>query len=147
MDAREEARSLNENPLPQVVIVDPLTQVYEIEREIQLLNEQIGDLIREKTELLDYAVQHNIREDDRCYLKESVRKTRTLDAARFREVFPREWEMARDLEIRDLNDRLTHAGEKIGLTLVDKLVKKPVLEAAQGVITVSLNKSYEVVRK
>lgn len=147
MDAREEAHSLNENPLPQVVIVDPLTQVYEIEREIQLLNEQIGDLIREKTELLDYAVKYGIREDALCRLEERTRRTRTLDVARFREVFPQEWEMARQVEIRDLQDRLAHAGEKVNLTLVDKLVKKTALAAAQGVVTVKESKTYEVVRR
>lgn len=143
----EEARSLNENPLPPVVIVDPLTRAWEIEKEIFRLNQQISELIREKTEALDYAVQHGIREDDRCYLKESIRRSRTLNAERFREVFPQEYQIACDIERKDLGDRLLHVGERVPLTLVDKLVKKPVLEAAQGVITVKENKTYEVVRK
>lgn len=141
-----ENENLDECPLPEE-IPDPLTRVYEIEKEIQHLNERITGLIHEKNEALDYAVRHDIREDPRCWLKESVRRSRTLDVARFREVFPQEWEMARQVEIKDLNERLAHAGEKVNLTLVDKLVKKPVLEAAPGVVTVTESRSYSVVRK
>ena len=50
---------------------------------------------------------------------------------------------------KDIAGRLAHVGEKINLTLVDKLVKKPALEAAQGVISVKESEtlSYSVVRK
>lgn len=147
MDARAEQRSLNECPLPEVVIVDPLTRVWDIDGQIAALQEQIADLMQQRTEALDYAVKHDIREDSRCALQERVRRTRTLNVDRFREVFPEEWEMARQVEIKDLTNRLEHAGEKVNLTLVDRLVKKPVLEAAQGVVSVTLTKSYEVVRK
>jgi hypothetical protein len=147
MDAKAEQRSLNECPLPPVVIVDPLTRVHECDMEIFRLNQQISDLIRQKTEALDYAVKNDIREDDACYLKENVRKFRTLDIARFREVFPVQFKIACDLERAEKTEALDHIGEKINLTLADKLVKKASLDAAQGVISVKETRSYEVVRK
>ena len=62
-------------------------------------------------------------------------------------MFPDEYRMACDIERRDLEERTAHIGEKINLTLVDKLIKKPKLEAAQGVITIKESISYGVVPK
>jgi hypothetical protein len=76
-----------------------------------------------------------------------TRKTRTLDIARFRVVFPEEYMIACDIERKEKEEALNHLGERINLTLVDKLVKKSVLEAAQGVVTVKESVTYMVVRK
>ena len=147
MDAREEAASLAENPLPETPIIDPLTRVLTIDGEIEALQEQIAALQDQRQQALDYAVRHNITEDARCRLEQKIRKTRTLDVARLREVFPAEYRMACDIERRDLEERMNHIGEKINLTLVDKLVKKPALEAAQGVVSVKESVSYVVMPK
>jgi hypothetical protein len=151
MDARAEQQSLNENPLPPVIISHPLHRVYEIDGSIASFEARLAELRKEREETLQYAIANNIAEDSFCKLnvERSVRKSRTLNVDRFREVFPDEYEMACDVERKDLAERLGHVGEKINLTLVDKLVKKPRLEAAQGVITVkeSESLSYSVVQK
>ncbi len=147
MDAREEAASLAEDPLPETSIIDPLTRVWTIDGEIAALQEQIAALQDQRQQALDYAVRHNITEDNRCRLEQKIRKTRTLDVARLREVFPAEYRMACDIERRDLEERMNHIGEKINLTLIDKLVKKPALEAAQGVVSVKESVSYVVMPK
>lgn len=149
MDARAEQASLAADPLPPVVIIDPLTRVWELDAEIAELQERIQERLALRTEALDYAIKEQIAEDENCRLEvKAGRILRTLHPDRFREVFPQEWAMARQIEIKDLQDRIEHAGEKINLTLVDKLVKKPVLMAAPGVITVAEGpKSYQVVRK
>ena len=147
MDARAEQASLATDPLPPVVIVDPLTRVWDLDRQIAALQEQIDELTQQRTEALNYAVQRNITEDGRCRLEQKIRRVRTLDPVRFREVFPEEYMTACDVERRDLEERMEHIGEKINLTLVDKLVKKVRLEAAPGVVTVKESVSYAAVLK
>ena len=147
MDAREEAADLQKNPLPEITIMDPLTQVWTIDTEIAALDEQRAALMELRGKALVYAIAKNISEDSRCRLEKKIRKTRTLDVTRFREVFPDQFRMACDIERNDLNERLTHIGEHINLTLVDRLVKKPMLEAAQGVVSVKESASFSVVLK
>ena len=147
MEPLEEARDLKANPLPSVVIVDPLTRVWDLDSEIAFLRGKIELLTEQRTEALDYALKNNIREDARYQLTEKVRKTRTLDVARFREVFPEEYMIACDIERKEKEEALNHLGERINLTLIDKLVKKPVLEAALGVVTVKESVTYGVVPK
>lgn len=147
MDAREEQQGLALDPLPPEKIDAPLTKVWTIDGEIAALQEQIAALQEQRKAALDYAVKNNITEDDRYRLDQKVRRIRTLDPARFREVFPEEYMTACDIERRDLEEKMAHLGEKINLTLVDKLVKKVKLEAAQGVISIKESVSYGVVPK
>ena len=147
MDPREEQQSLAVDPLPEVKINAPLALVWTIDGEIAALQEQINALMEQRQAALDYAVKNNITEDDRYRLDKKIRRTRTLDPARFREVFPDEYRMACDIERKDLDERIAHVGEKINLTLVDKLVKKVKLEAAQGVVSIKESVLYGVVPK
>lgn len=149
MDARAEQRSLNECPLPPVVILDPLTRVWEYDAQIAALQEQIADLSQKRAEALNYAIQEQIAEDENCRLERKAgRILRAINPDKFREVFPQEWEMMRQIEIKELTEKIAHAGEKISVTLADKLVKKPVLNAAPGVVTVTqAPDTYRVVRK
>jgi uncharacterized small protein (DUF1192 family) len=147
MNPLEEIRDLKANPLPSVVIIDPLTEVWCLEGQIAALQEEISRLMEKRTEALNYAVQNRIVEDELHRLDMKVRKTRTLDVARFRAVFPEEYMMACDIERKEKEEALNHLGERINLTLVDRLVKKPVLEAAPGVVTVRESVTYVVVRK
>jgi hypothetical protein len=147
MDARAEQTSLREDPLPPVVILNPLTRVWNIDGQIAALQEQINDLQQQRTEALDYAIREQIAEDENCRLDRKVRRIRSLDPVRFREVFPEEFRMACDLERKEKTEALEHIGEKITLGLADKLVKKVVLDAAQGVISVKESESLSVVRK
>ena len=151
MNAAEEARDLAQNPLPPVVIMNPLYLVRMADLEIAELQKRILELSQDRQEALDFAVANNVLEEDNLQLniERSVRKSRTLNVDRFREVFPEEYEMACDIERKDVAERLSHVGEKINLTLIDKLIKKPRLEAAQGVVTVKETESlsYSVVRK
>ena len=147
MDARAEQRSLNECPLPQQQIQNPLSYVWECDRQIALLQEQINDLMTRRKEALDYAIKEQIAEDEDCRLETKLKRFRTLNVERFREVFPEQYRMACDLERKEKEEALNHIGEKIPLGLADKLVKKASLDAAQGVVSVKETRSYEVVRK
>ena len=147
MNAREEAQDLALNPLPTVVIVDPLTRVWNLDGKIEALQEEIHQLQVERMLALDYAIKEQIVEDENCRLDMKTRKTRTLDIARFRDVFPEEYMIACDIERKDKEEALNHIGEKIPITLVDKLVKKHALEIAQGVVSVKESVSYAVVHK
>jgi hypothetical protein len=147
MDARAEQASLREDPLPPVVIINPLTRVWDIDGQIAALQEQITELQQARAEALEYAIREQIAEDENCRLYRKVRRIRSLDADRFREVFPEEYMIACDIERKEKEEALNHIGEKINLTLVDKLIKKPALAAAQGVISVKESVSYAVVRR
>ena len=147
MDPLEEARDLKANPLPPVVIIDPLARVWCLDGQITALQEEIAELSRQRTEALDYAVANGIQEDTRCRLDKKVKRFRSLDIARFRQTFPEEYMIACDIERKEKEEALNHLGEKINLTLVDRLVKKPALEAAQGVVTVKESITYVVILK
>ena len=147
MNGREEAQDLALNPLPTVVIVDPLTRVWNLDGKIEALQEEIHQLQVERMLALDYAIKEQIVEDENCRLDMKTRKTRTLDIARFRDVFPEEYMIACSIERKEKMDALDHIGEKVNLTLVDRLVKKAALEAAQGVVSVKESVSYAVVHK
>ena len=149
MDARAEAQSLKQNPLPITVIIDPLTLVWDIDGRIKALQDQIAELQQQRTEALNYAIQERIAEDENCRLEiKTGRILRAINPEKFRQVFPEEWEMIRQLEVKDLNERIAHAGEKIPVTVADKLVKKVALNAAPGVVTVTqAPDTYQVVKK
>lgn len=149
MDAKAEQKSLIDCPLPKTLIINPLTRVWDIDGQIKLLQDQIADLMQQRKEALDYAIAEQIAEDENCRLDvKAGRIVRAINPEKFREVFPQEWEMMRQIEIKDLTDKIAHAGEKISVTLADKLVKKPVLNAAPGVVTVTQAPDvYQVVRK
>jgi hypothetical protein len=147
MDARAEQKSLADCPLPKVVIINPLTRVWDIDGQIALLQDQIADLMQKRTEALDYAIKEQIAEDENCRLDTKLKRFRTLNVERFREIFPEQYRMACELERSEKMEALNHVGEKIPLGLADKLVKKASLDAAQGVVSVKEARSYEVVRK
>jgi hypothetical protein len=147
MNPLEEIQDLKANPLPSVVIIDPLTEVWCLDGQIADLQEEISRLMEKRTEALDYAVQNHITEDLLHRLDVKVRKIRTLDIARFRAVFPEEFMIACDIERKEKEEALNHLGERINLTLVDRLVKKGTLEAAPGVVMVKESLTYLVVRK
>lgn len=146
MNAISEAHDLAQNPLP-VMIIDPLTRVWDLDGQISALQEQINGLQRQRTETLEYAVQNRIVEDNKCRLGMKVRKTRSLDIGKFRDTFPEEYMIACDIERKDLESKMEKIGERVPITLVDKLVKKQALEAAPGVVSVTESVSYLVVRK
>jgi len=149
MTTKEEQRSLIDCPLPPTVIVNPLTRVWDIDGQIALLQDQITDLMQKRTEALDYAIKEQIAEDENCRLDvKAGRIVRAINPEKFREVFPAEYEMIKQIEIRDLNEKMQHAGEKISVSVADKLIKPVILNAAQGVVaTTQAPNTYEVKRK
>ena len=146
MNPLEELRDLKENPLPATIILNPLTRILEIDGEVGLLMEQARELEREKKELMDYAIENNIEEDEKGCIKKDTRKARTFDILRFRTLFPEEYDAACAFLKRDLEREIKKIGTKFNITLIDKLIKPIELEAA-GVVTVTESYSYRVIRK
>jgi hypothetical protein len=149
MDPKTEQKSLIDCPLPPTVIINPLTRVWDIDGQIALLQDQIKDLMQKRTEALNYAIREQIAEDEDCRLdRKAGRILRAINPERFREVFPDKYEIIKQLEIDDLNLKITHAGEKIPLGVADKLVKPIVLNNAPGVVTITqAPDQYQVVRR
>jgi len=150
MDARAEQQDLIQNPLPQLVIVEPLTRVWELDAEISKLQKQIKERLEERTAALDYAVRAQIIEDDHCRIDVKIKRFRTLDPVRFREAFPEEFMTICDVQRRELEEQMQHLGEKVQITLADKILGKhgkDRLESVPGVVTVKESISYGVLLK
>jgi hypothetical protein len=147
MNAIDEARDLVANPLPEVAIRDPLTKVWECDNLIAKMESTLARIREERVVALNYAVKNNINEEGDYRIEEKYRKSRTLNIDKFKAVFPEVYMTCCDVERRDLEERMTHLGEKINLTLIDKLIKPVALEAAHGVVLVKETITYGVVRK
>jgi len=147
MEANEEALSLREAPMPPQEIKDPLTLVSTIDSQIRELQAMITDLTLERNDALNYAVKNGIREDANYKLVEKTKAMRFLNIERFKQTFPDKYELICQSQRSDIQEQLTHVGEKIPLGVVDKMVNKHALMAAQGVITVQETISYQVVVK
>ena len=147
MEANEEALSLREAPMPPQEIKDPLTLVSTIDSQIKELQAMITDLTLERNDALNYAVKNGIREDANYKLVEKTKAMRFLNIERFKQTFPDKYELICQSQRSDIQEQLNHVGEKIALGVVDKMVNKHALMAAQGVITVQETISYQVVMK
>ena len=147
MEANEEALSLREAPMPPQEIKDPLTLVSTIDSQIKELQAMITDLTLERNDALNYAVKNGIREDANYKLVEKTKAIRFLNIERFKQTFPDKYELICQSQRSDIQEQLSHVGEKIPLGVVDKMVNKHALMAAQGVISVQETLSYQVVVK
>jgi hypothetical protein len=151
MNALEEASSLKEDPLPAIVFAEPLTRVYQLDAEIERIRELLTEKSHERNLALQYAIDNNVTEDaaHKLNVERAIRKSRTLNLERFREVFPSAYNLACQIERKQLEEQLTHVGERIALGVVDKLIPKANLAAAQGVVIVKESETllYSVVRK
>ena len=147
MSTMDEARDLIINPLPEVAIRDPLTKVYECDDLISKLESTLARIREERQTALNYAVKNNINEEGDYRIEEKYRKTRTLNIDKFKAVFPEVYMTCCDVERRDLEQKMEHLGEKINLTLIDKLIKPVALEAAPGVVLVKETITYNVVKR
>lgn len=147
MDALQEAKDLVANPLPEVAIREPLGKVYECDNLIAKLESTLARIREERTTALNYAVKNQILDEGDFKVEEKYRKTRTLNIEKFKVVFPEVFMTCCDVERRDLEQKMEHLGEKINLTLIDKLIKPVALEAAPGVVLVKEVITYNVVKK
>ncbi|MDD3135037.1 MAG: hypothetical protein PHF64_00915 [Methanoregula sp.] len=102
LPAQEEVLDLVQNPLPQIVIVEPLTRVWNIDQEIEALQKQIDTLTEQRQEALDYALDNAIEEDAACRLvaeKHVSTPNRKIDSAKIKtdlpKVYARIWELKR----------------------------------------------------
>jgi len=147
MDAKSEQLDLKAHPLPEIAIQNPLTFVWELDAQIEALSEHMAGLQEQRNAALEYAVRHHIEEDDKCRIDEKRRRSRTLNLEKFKAVFPEEYLMCCDIERKEKLAALEHIGEKVNLTLVDKLVKSVALEAAPGVVSIKESITFLVIRK
>jgi rRNA maturation endonuclease Nob1 len=147
MDALQEAKDLVLNPLPEAVIMCPLSVVYDCDNLIAKLESTLAQIREKKTIALNYAVKNQILEETEYRIEEKYRKSRTLNVEKFKHVFPVEYEEICADIVRDLQREIELVGDKLPLTKIDAKIKKAALEAAPGVVLVKETISYQVVRK
>lgn len=151
LTAREEAADLVQNPLPREIILEPLALVYALDRDIEVLQARLKDLADQRTKALDYAIKEQIAEDEDYRLDVKVRRIRSIDPAKFAQAFPEAFMTVCDVERQELEEQMNHLGEKIPVTLADKVLGKSgkaLMEVAPGVVTIKESEpTYTVVRK
>lgn len=147
MDARSEQKSLSCDPLPEQELNSPLTSIWEYDRQIAELQERMDDINRLKKDAMEYVITHKIEEEGKFRLEHKIRKTRVLEIERFKRVFPKEYDRICDIQRDEINKSLEHVGKSINIGLLDEMIGKTELSAAQGVISIKEDISYKVVRK
>ena len=147
MNASDEAKDLVDNPLPILIVIEPLQQIYELDNIINKMESALKDKKEERDAILEYAVNEQIAEDENYRLDKKLKRFRSINSEKFKSVFPQEYSMICDIERKAIRESLDHIGEKIPITLADKLVKKVSLDVAPGVVSVKETVSYQVVRK
>ncbi len=95
----DEQRSLNDEPLPLQEIDKTIpSQIAEIDSEIAHLELEIKELSLQRLNLLDKALKYNILEDAKYKINHIVRKIRSLNVIRFKEIYPDEYDKIVDLQ-------------------------------------------------
>jgi hypothetical protein len=128
MNPQEEMRDLKINPLPPEdgiaeVSIDytlaaddmVLSSIYEIDRHIENLAKDVGQLQNQRKILLDRALDRNITVDKFSELLEIPgRISRILDAIRFKADWPHNWAEAETLDIRRATEKVEKNGPTLG---------------------------------
>lgn len=133
MNAIEEARDLKANPLPQIVMLDPLTHVWNLDKQITALQEQIELLSEQRKEAMEYALDNSIGEDSECKLvakKTVTTPNRVLNVEKLQKEIPaaykRIWQQKRDEVKADLDK----FGEKVEDNTVNLKISQKLAEPA-----------------
>lgn len=133
MEAREEARDLIANPLPQITIPDPLTRVWNIDKQITALQEQIERLSEQRTAAMEYALDNAIEEDSKCKLvaKKTVSTpNRVLNVEKIQKEFPAVYARIWDLKRSEVKAELDKFGERVEDNTVNLKISQKVAEPA-----------------
>jgi len=132
-DRREEARDLAQNPLPPLVIVDPLTRVWDLDKQIAERQREIEELTEQRKEAMNYALDNAIEEDSTCKLV--VKKTvstpnQKIDVAKIKTEMPKVWERIWELKRSEAKAVFDKFGTKIEENKVDLALSQKILEPA-----------------
>jgi hypothetical protein len=89
----QEQRSLNEDPLPisSIDLTIP-SHIAAVDNEISILTEKLKLLELQRQELLESAQKYGIFEDALYRIKHIVKKMRSINVLRFRELYPGEYD-------------------------------------------------------
>ena len=136
MNAREEALDMAQNPLPPVVILEPLTRVWDIDKQIAAKEKEIEALQEQRNEALNYALDNAIEEDAACKLvaeKHVSTPNQIINTEKIKTELPkvyfRIWELKRSQAKAELDKFGAKVEEnKVDLKLSQKLVE-PALKA------------------
>lgn len=133
MDPREEAANLKEDPLPPVVIIDPLTRVWDFDKKIVLLQQEIEKLSEQRKEAMDYALDNCIEEDRTCKLvitKTVSTPNQKIDVVKIKAEMPEVYERIWELKRSEVKAELDKFGTKFEENKVDLALSQKILEPA-----------------
>jgi len=133
MEPLEEALDLIANPLPLVVIVDPLTRVWELDKQIAERQKQIEELTEQREEAMNYALDNAIEEDTTCKLvaeKHTSTPNQKIDITKIKTEMPKVWERVWELKRSEAKAAFDKFGAKIEENTVDLAPSQKILEPA-----------------
>lgn len=133
MEARAEARDLAQNPLPQIAIVDPLTRVWNIDKQIASYQEEIERLTEQREAALTYALDNCIDEDSVCKLvaKKSVSTpNRVINVEKIQKELPKVYERIWESKRSEVAAELDKFGKTVEENTVKLKISQKVAEPA-----------------
>jgi hypothetical protein len=143
----EEAIDLIENPLPVLVIPEDHhlpTAIWKVDLEISRLQEMIADLQKNRSYMINRALEVNIMEDETCKIEKKVRPIRIINVSKFRAYFPEQFRIICEMQKAELEQQMKKIGESIPVGVADKFVKKA---DSRECVDVKESVSYAVVKK
>jgi hypothetical protein len=142
---QEEARSLNDFPLP-ITDLDKFipSQIAGIDSEIAQLTDTIAELQVSRRELLEKAISNCIMEDDKFRIDHVVKAIRSLNLSKFKVYFTEEYEQIVSIQKKQA---LEKAESMIPLATAERFVNKNKLASMPGMFEVTNRESWSVVKK
>ncbi len=147
MDPWAEAADLKENPLPVLIIPEDHhlpTAIWKVDLEISKLQAMIADLQKNRSYMIDRALEIGILEDERCLIEKKTRSVRIVNVSKFRAHFPEQFRIICDMQKAEIEQQLKKVGESIAVGVADKFVKK---QDSAECMDLKESVSYAVVKK
>ena len=136
-----EAISINPRPVSATDAEGALKTIYDVDQEIKSLSEELARLTEKRDTLLSRAVSSNITEGGDYAMVAKPRITRSINAERFKAMFPDQYEYIRNMEITRAK---MNAGKTILLKDAERLLGKDTLSPVCDIKTTI---TYSVVKK
>ena len=128
-----EAISINPRPVSATDAEGALKTIYDVDQEIKSLSEELARLTEKRDTLLSRAVSSNITEGGDYAMVAKPRITRSINAERFKAMFPEQFEYCRNMVIQRAKMK---ADRNITLQDAEGLLGKDVIAPVCDVKTV-----------
>jgi len=125
MEAREEAQSLKENPLPEEQVQDPLYTVIMMDIRIREAREEIEYCTAVRQNALDYAIAHKVETEGKLRLVSDVKQpNQKVNVDKLRAEKPETFTFIQGLQRRYLVEKVREQFRTLGNAVTIAELKK-----------------------